>query len=96
METRLIRISGRVQGVGFRYATRLEAERLGLRGWVRNCPDHTVETCATGSAVALDAFQRWLHHGPPGARVKQVEVSSIELEPESEQESTSPRFEIRR
>lgn len=65
-------ISGRVQGVGFRYATATAARRLGVSGWVRNQPDGTVEVVATGDADAVRALVDWCHHGPPGARVTQV------------------------
>ena len=68
-------ISGRVQGVSFRYNTQREAERLGLVGWVRNLPDGTVETTATGADKQLDAFANWLHHGPPGARVTNIDIT---------------------
>lgn len=76
--TRHFRIRGRVQGVGFRYATRLEAQRLGLKGWVRNRPDHSVEARATGISASLDAFEQWLEHGPPGAHVRQVETGIVD------------------
>ena len=75
--TRRFRIRGRVQGVGFRYATLQEAQRLGLSGWVRNCADHSVEASATGNPAALDALDQWLHHGPPGANVDQVESDIV-------------------
>ena len=67
-------ITGRVQGVGFRFFALETAEREGLHGWVRNLPDRTVEALAEGDADALDRFERALRHGPPGARVDHVEV----------------------
>lgn len=67
------RVSGRVQGVGFRYATLDEARRLGLSGWVRNLPDGRVEVLAQGETARLDQFFRWLQQGPPTARVTSVE-----------------------
>ena len=67
-------ISGRVQGVGFRYFTEASAAREGLHGWVRNLPDGRVEIAAEGDAEALDRFERHVRHGPPGARVENVEV----------------------
>ncbi len=67
------RVSGRVQGVGFRYATLDEARRLGLDGWVRNLPDGRVEVLARGEAARLDQFYHWLLQGPPAARVTGVE-----------------------
>ena len=67
-------ISGRVQGVGFRFFTEAAAAREGLHGWVRNAPDGRVEIAAEGDAEALDRFERHVRHGPPGARVDSVEV----------------------
>jgi acylphosphatase len=67
-------VSGRVQGVGFRYFTEAVAAREGLHGWVRNLPDGRVEAAAEGEAVAIERFERALRHGPPGARVEGVDV----------------------
>ena len=67
-------ISGRVQGVGFRYFTEATAQREGVAGWVRNLPDRSVEVVAEGDADALERFESKLRHGPPGARVDHVEV----------------------
>jgi acylphosphatase len=66
------RVSGRVQGVGFRAAAWNEARRLGLAGWVRNLPDGRVETLAQGEAGQVDAYCEWLQRGPPAARVTEV------------------------
>ncbi len=71
-------ISGRVQGVGFRYFTQAVAGREGLHGWVRNTPDGRVEVQAEGEADAIERFDRALRHGPPGARVDEVEVEAGE------------------
>jgi acylphosphatase len=68
-------ISGRVQGVGFRYAMAEEAERLGVSGWVRNRRDGTVEAVVDGDAA--DALLDWAKRGPPAARVIDVRVSEI-------------------
>lgn len=68
------RITGRVQGVGFRYFTTQQARRLGIDGWVRNEPDGSVRVVAEGPADALDAFLERLHHGPAGARVDAVKA----------------------
>jgi acylphosphatase len=70
-------ISGRVQGVGFRWFTRDAADREGVHGWVRNLPDGRVEANAEGDADALERFERALRHGPRGARVDEVEVDAI-------------------
>lgn len=65
-------VRGRVQGVHFRAATRDEALRLGLTGYARNLDDGSVEVLAVGAGEAIDALQRWLHSGPPLARVDAV------------------------
>jgi acylphosphatase len=67
-------ISGRVQGVGFRYFTQAAAEREGVQGWVRNLPDGRVEASGEGERDAMDRFEHQLRHGPPGARVERVEI----------------------
>jgi acylphosphatase len=67
-------VSGRVQGVGFRYFAQATASRDGLHGWVRNLPDGGVEAVAEGEADALDRFEQALRHGPPGARVERLEI----------------------
>jgi acylphosphatase len=67
-------ISGRVQGVAFRAATRAQAEALGLRGHARNLPDGRVEVLACGDEHALETLLRWLQIGPPAARVDSVRV----------------------
>lgn len=66
-------VSGKVQGVFFRASTREQALKLGLRGHAKNLPDGRVEVLAEGDASALDALERWLHVGPPMARVETVE-----------------------
>lgn len=65
-------VSGKVQGVWFRASTRAQADRLGLRGHARNLVDGSVEVLAIGDADAIDALERWLHVGPPLARVDAV------------------------
>jgi acylphosphatase len=82
-----LKISGRVQGVGFRYSMLEEAERLGVAGWVRNRRDGTVEAVLDGATDAVDAILVWARRGPRGASVTEVEVSEI---PESFE-----RFELR-
>ena len=67
-------ISGRVQGVGFRYFAESAAAREGIHGWIRNRADGTVEASAEGDADAVDRFESKLRHGPPGARVEHVDV----------------------
>jgi acylphosphatase len=70
-------ISGRVQGVGFRWFAESAAAREGVHGWVRNLPDGRVEAHGEGDAEALERFERALRHGPPAARVETVEVDSV-------------------
>jgi acylphosphatase len=69
-----VRISGRVQGVFFRASTESEARRLGLSGWVRNCPDGSVELVAEGATTKLEDLLAWCRHGPPRAEVEDVQV----------------------
>lgn len=68
-------VRGRVQGVGFRYATVEQGRRLGLDGWARNLPDGAVEVVAAGPADAIERLARWCRSGPPSARVTSVERS---------------------
>jgi acylphosphatase len=71
---RRYRISGRVQGVGFRYFAQAAALRDGIHGSIRNLPDGGVEALAEGEAEAMERFERAIRHGPPGARVDDVDV----------------------
>jgi acylphosphatase len=68
-------ITGRVQGVGFRYFTQHLASREGVDGWVRNRPDGSVEAAAVGEAEAIERFERRLRQGPPGARVDRIDTA---------------------
>jgi acylphosphatase len=67
-------VTGLVQGVFYRHSALAEAQRLGLRGFVRNLPDGGVEAVAEGPRSALDAFEAWCRRGPPHARVDDVTV----------------------
>ena len=73
MVKRLI-ISGRVQGVSFRYSMLCEAINLGVTGWVRNRRDGSVEAMVAGSEAAVDSIIAWARIGPPSAQVTSVEV----------------------
>jgi acylphosphatase len=74
MVTRRLQITGRVQGVGFRYALRREAAQRGVRGWVRNRGDGSVEALLAGDAEAVEALTAWARQGPPGAKVTELHV----------------------
>ena len=71
-------ISGRVQGVGFRWFAREAAQREGVMGWVRNLPDGRVEAFAEGEAESVEHMEPALRQDPGGARVKDVFVDSQE------------------
>jgi acylphosphatase len=77
---RHLRITGRVQGVGYRWALCAEAEALGLAGWVRNRQDGSVEAVISGIAEAVEALTRWAHRGPPAAQVETVTCSEHSAE----------------
>jgi len=76
------RVSGRVQGVGFRWYARRAAQELGLAGRVRNLPDGGVEAEARGEPGALDAFRERLREGPPGARVTRITEEELSAVPD--------------
>lgn len=78
MITRHLLISGRVQGVYFRESMRREADRLGIRGWVRNLADGRVEAIVQGRENVVEAIIEWAHTGPPAAKVSQVEISATD------------------
>ncbi len=66
-------ISGRVQGVGFRYTARERASDLGLTGWVRNISGERVEVFVQGSGPMVQVFLTWLRDGPTAAHVERVD-----------------------
>lgn len=66
-------VRGRVQGVFFRQSTVERARALGIAGWVRNREDGNVEGLASGAPESLEQLRAWLRHGPPAARVEDVE-----------------------
>ena len=69
-----IRLSGRVQGVGFRYTARSMARVLGVKGFVRNLPAGEVYIEAEGDQEQLEAFIQWCRQGPPRAKVSFIDV----------------------
>ena len=72
-----VTISGRVQGVGFRYFTQREGECLGLVGWVKNLPNGDVEAEAEGDEPQVDAFVEAITRGPPASRVLNCHINEI-------------------
>jgi acylphosphatase len=91
-------VSGRVQGVGYRASTADEARRLGVRGWVRNRPDGTVEVDAQGDEPVLERLLVYLRQGPRGARVRTVDVDWLPVAFDSSGSAGSSQlgpFEIR-
>lgn len=82
-------VSGRVQGVGFRYSAAAQARRLGLTGWVANREDGAVEGLASGDGASLGRLREWLQQGPPAARVERVEWTEAG-------EAAPAGFEVRR
>ena len=77
-----VHVSGRVQGVGFRMATRAEARRLGLRGYAENLSDGRVEVLMLGENEAVRALLGWLEQGPPAAYVSDVKRLAVGPVPE--------------
>jgi acylphosphatase len=73
-------VSGRVQGVGYRYGTVRRAEAAGVVGWVRNRSDGSVEAFVQGAAPDVEALVEWCRHGPRNAAVSglEVEVAAVD------------------
>ena len=88
MIARKVRVTGRVQGVFFRAWARDEARSLRVNGWVRNCSDGSVEAHVEGDETAVDELIRRMRHGPPHAKVVELEVSDVAAE-------GLERFEVR-
>lgn len=82
MAARQIRVSGRVQGVGYRVSLQHEARSRGVIGWVRNRADGTVEAHLQGPDAAIGDVVAWARRGPPGARVIEVAEAPAPEEPQ--------------
>ena len=80
MIARRVLVSGRVQGVGFRYFARRAAESTGVGGWARNLADGRVETFVEGEEGAVESYLEKIRRGPVGGRVDHVEVEEVTLE----------------
>ncbi|MEI8093680.1 MAG: acylphosphatase [Spirochaetales bacterium] len=72
-------VTGRVQGVGYRWAAQEEARRLGLGGWIENAPGGVVSGYVQGPAAAVDEFAKWLKKGPKTATVKKVTTEPADV-----------------
>lgn len=70
-----LKIYGQVQGVFFRQSAKIEADKLGLKGWVRNDADGSVEALAVGLRDKLEEFINWCKNGPDAATVEKVDIA---------------------
>lgn len=86
--TRRYIVTGRVQGVGFRWFVEKEAREIGVSGWVRNTDDGSVEVLASGTSDQLERLRKALKQGPRAARVDEVQEVAVE------QEHSDPSFRI--
>jgi len=77
-----IKIYGRVQGVFFRYNTKKVADKLSVKGWVKNNSDGTVELIAEGDDKSVDCLVNWCRKGPIGAKVDKVNVKEAKYKKE--------------
>lgn len=75
-----IKVTGRVQNVGFRYHTNKNASELGIRGFVQNKPDGSVYLEAEGEESDLHKLLEWLHQGPGWAEVEDVNITEQPLQ----------------
>lgn len=71
-------IYGRVQGVWFRAWTKEKADKIGIKGWVRNLPDKSVEVLAIGNEKEMDKFSTLLWKGPPLAKVRDIKITEAQ------------------
>ncbi len=77
-----ILISGRVQGVGFRWFAQKQAEQYGIAGYVRNLPDRRVQVVAQGEKEVLDAYCDTLREGPAFSKTETLSTERISVDPE--------------
>lgn len=77
IETRLVRVHGRVQGVGYRYACVQQARALGVTGWVRNRMDDSVEAMLQGTPAQLARMCDWMRDDMPAALVERMDVADV-------------------
>ena len=77
MDAKLIKITGRVQGVGFRYFVKHKALKLGIVGYVKNLDDGSVEVFCQGNDSDLKKFIEYLHKGPFFSCVKNLEINEV-------------------
>ncbi|MBY0098287.1 acylphosphatase [Mesobacillus maritimus] len=72
-------VSGKVQGVGYRYFAQMKAVQFGITGWVKNRTDGAVEMVTTGTKENLDLFIEEISRGNPFSKVDQIEINEISL-----------------
>jgi acylphosphatase len=77
LETRLVRVHGRVQGIGYRYACTQQARALGVTGWVRNRMDDSVEAMLQGTPQQVARMCEWMRDEMPAALVEQMDVAEL-------------------
>lgn len=89
MKRVLIKVTGDVQGVFYRYSAKIEAEKLGINGWTVNEADGTVSAVIEGSDEQVETFTKWCKEGSPMAEVENVELIEEEYKGEFD------KFEVR-
>ena len=77
LETRLVRVRGRVQGVGYRHACVQQARALGVTGWVRNRMDDSVEAILQGTRPQLTRMCEWMREDMPAALVEDMDITEV-------------------
>ena len=77
LQTRLVRVRGRVQGIGYRYACVQQARALGITGWVRNRMDDSVEAMLQGTPRQLSEMCDWMRDDMPAALVEQMDITEV-------------------